>query len=57
MANVGLVAKTGEAVRKTASVPLPRWPNQVLARTNNTQEPFIYGSLPGEELYFKEVRR
>jgi tetratricopeptide (TPR) repeat protein len=27
--------------------------DQVLARTNNAQEPFTYGSLPGEELYFK----
>jgi tetratricopeptide (TPR) repeat protein len=29
--------------------------DQVLARTNNAQEPFTYGSLPGEELYFKEA--
>ncbi|MBO0752698.1 MAG: caspase family protein, partial [Bradyrhizobiaceae bacterium] len=28
--------------------------DQVLARTNNAQEPFTYGSLPGEELYFKQ---
>lgn len=27
--------------------------DQVLLRTNNAQEPFTYGSLPGEELYFK----
>ena len=29
----------------------------VLARTNNTQEPFTYGSLPGQEFYFKEAAR
>jgi tetratricopeptide (TPR) repeat protein len=29
--------------------------DQVLARTNNAQEPFIYGSLPQEELYFKQA--
>jgi tetratricopeptide (TPR) repeat protein len=29
--------------------------DQVLARTNNAQEPFTYGSLPGEELYFKQA--
>jgi tetratricopeptide (TPR) repeat protein len=31
--------------------------DQVLARTNNAQEPFTYGSLPGEELYFKQAGR
>jgi uncharacterized protein len=31
--------------------------DQVLSRTNNTQEPFTYGSLPGEELYFKQAVR
>ena len=31
--------------------------DQVLARTNNLQEPFTYGSLPGEELYFREAVR
>jgi tetratricopeptide (TPR) repeat protein len=29
--------------------------DQVLARTHNAQEPFTYGSLPGEELYFKQA--
>jgi uncharacterized protein len=29
--------------------------DQVLARTNHAQEPFTYGSLPGEELYFKQA--
>jgi uncharacterized caspase-like protein len=29
--------------------------DQVLARTKNAQEPFTYGSLPGEELYFKQA--
>lgn len=29
--------------------------DQVVARTNNTQEPFTYGSLPGEELYFRQA--
>jgi tetratricopeptide (TPR) repeat protein len=27
----------------------------VLQRTHNAQEPFTYGSLPGEELYFKQA--
>jgi tetratricopeptide (TPR) repeat protein len=27
--------------------------DQVLARTGNIQEPFVYGSLPGEEFHFK----
>jgi uncharacterized caspase-like protein len=31
--------------------------DQVLARTNNPQEPFTYGSLPGQEFYFKQARR
>jgi uncharacterized protein len=31
--------------------------DQVLSRTNNMQEPFTYGSLPGEELYFKQAAR
>jgi tetratricopeptide (TPR) repeat protein len=31
--------------------------DQVLARTNNAQEPFTYGSLPGEEFYFKAATR
>jgi tetratricopeptide (TPR) repeat protein len=31
--------------------------DQVLARTNNAQEPFTYGSLPGEELYFRQAGR
>jgi uncharacterized caspase-like protein len=30
--------------------------DQVLVHTNNMQEPFTCGSLPGEELYFKQVR-
>jgi uncharacterized caspase-like protein len=29
----------------------------VLARTHNAQEPFVYGSLPGEEFYFKATAR
>jgi uncharacterized caspase-like protein len=29
--------------------------DRVLARTNNAQEPFTYGSLPGEELFFKQA--
>jgi hypothetical protein len=29
--------------------------DQVLARTNNAQEPYAYGSLPGEKLYFKQA--
>jgi uncharacterized caspase-like protein len=29
--------------------------DQVLARTNNTQEPFTYGLLPGEEFYFQQA--
>ena len=29
--------------------------DQVLERTNRAQEPFTYGSLPGEELYFKQT--
>jgi hypothetical protein len=29
--------------------------DQVLARANNAQESFSYGSLLGEELYFKET--
>jgi tetratricopeptide (TPR) repeat protein len=29
--------------------------DQVLERTNNAQEPFVYGSLPGDELYFKQA--
>ena len=29
--------------------------DQVLARTNNAQEPFTYGSLPGQEFYFKQA--
>jgi uncharacterized caspase-like protein len=29
--------------------------DQVLARANNAQEPFSYGSLLGEDLYFKET--
>jgi tetratricopeptide (TPR) repeat protein len=31
--------------------------DQVLTRTNNNQEPFTYGSLPGEEFYFKDATR
>jgi uncharacterized protein len=31
--------------------------DQVLVRTNNAQEPFTYGSLPGEELYFRQAGR
>ena len=31
--------------------------DQVRARTNSAQEPFIYGSLPGEELYFRQPAR
>jgi uncharacterized caspase-like protein len=31
--------------------------DQVLARTNNAQEPFTYGSLPGQEFYFKQAVR
>jgi tetratricopeptide (TPR) repeat protein len=31
--------------------------DQVLARTNNVQEPFTYGSLPGQEFYFREAAR
>jgi tetratricopeptide (TPR) repeat protein len=31
--------------------------DQVLARTNNVQEPFTYGSLPGREFYFREAAR
>jgi tetratricopeptide (TPR) repeat protein len=29
--------------------------DRVLEQTNNAQEPFTYGSLPGEELYFKQA--
>jgi uncharacterized caspase-like protein len=29
--------------------------DSVLARTNNVQEPFVYGSLPGQEFYFKQA--
>jgi tetratricopeptide (TPR) repeat protein len=31
--------------------------DQVLTRTNNIQEPFTYGSLPGQEFYFKPAAR
>jgi len=31
--------------------------DQVLAATANIQEPFTYGSLPGEELYFRQPGR
>jgi uncharacterized caspase-like protein len=31
--------------------------DQVLKRTNNAQEPFTYGSLPGEEFYFRRAVR
>jgi uncharacterized caspase-like protein len=31
--------------------------DSVLARTNNAQEPFTYGSLPGQEFYFREATR
>jgi tetratricopeptide (TPR) repeat protein len=31
--------------------------DQVLLRTNNVQEPFTYGSLPGQEFYFREATR
>ena len=31
--------------------------DQVLARTANAQEPFTYGSLPGEEFYFRDAAR
>jgi uncharacterized caspase-like protein len=31
--------------------------DSVLARTNNTQEPFTYGSLPGQEFYFRPAGR
>jgi hypothetical protein len=31
--------------------------DQVIARTNNAREPFTYGSLPGEELYFNQSGR
>jgi tetratricopeptide (TPR) repeat protein len=31
--------------------------DQVLVRTNNAQEPFTYGSLPGEEFYFRQAVR
>ena len=29
--------------------------DQVLAQTHNAQEPFLYGSLPGEEFFFKQT--
>jgi uncharacterized caspase-like protein/Tfp pilus assembly protein PilF len=29
----------------------------VLAKTNNAQEPFTYGSLPGQEFYFRQAAR
>jgi Flp pilus assembly protein TadD len=29
--------------------------DRVLQQTNNAQEPFTYGALPGEELYFKQA--
>ena len=35
------------------SILFRRVRDQVLARTGNAQEPFTYGSLPGEEFYFK----
>jgi uncharacterized caspase-like protein len=31
--------------------------DSVLARTNNVQEPFTYGSLPAQEFYFKVAGR
>jgi uncharacterized caspase-like protein len=31
--------------------------DDVLAHTNNAQEPFTYGSLPGQEFYFKQAAR
>jgi tetratricopeptide (TPR) repeat protein len=31
--------------------------DQVLQRTHNAQEPFTYGSLPGQEFYFKQAAR
>jgi uncharacterized caspase-like protein len=31
--------------------------DQVLASTNDAQEPFTYGSLPGQEFYFKPATR
>jgi uncharacterized caspase-like protein/Flp pilus assembly protein TadD len=31
--------------------------DQVLQRTHNAQEPFTYGSLPGQEFYFKQAVR
>jgi tetratricopeptide (TPR) repeat protein len=31
--------------------------DSVLVRTNNVQEPFVYGSLPGQEFYFREAGR
>jgi tetratricopeptide (TPR) repeat protein len=31
--------------------------DSVLARTKNVQEPFTYGSLPGQEFYFKQAAR
>jgi tetratricopeptide (TPR) repeat protein len=31
--------------------------DSVLARTNNVQEPYVYGSLPGQEFYFKAAGR
>ncbi len=31
--------------------------DSVLASTNNVQEPFTYGSLPGQEFYFKQAVR
>jgi tetratricopeptide (TPR) repeat protein len=29
----------------------------VMANTNDVQEPYTYGALPGQEFYFKQVRR
>jgi uncharacterized caspase-like protein len=31
--------------------------DQVLQRTRNAQEPFTYGSLPGQEFYFKQAAK
>jgi uncharacterized caspase-like protein/Tfp pilus assembly protein PilF len=31
--------------------------DQVLQRTHNAQEPFTYGSLPGQEFYFRQAAR
>lgn len=48
-------AVDGFSIGAAASADVRRVRDQVLARTNNAQEPFTYGSLPAGELYFKQA--